>query len=121
MIAEGVQRAHILRKVLSNEAMKMFVFSYDTQFETTTQSTGNNASQSEAQKDKSGTTRHLSTNSEKSPTRILSTKQSGYINSSSAYPIDDGEEMLWKLVDEAETNLVAYSEEVGDYFILFLF
>lgn len=26
--------------------------------------------------------------------------------------MDEGDEMLWKLVEEAETNLVAYSEEV---------
>lgn len=34
------------------------------------------------------------------------------MSSSDANMIDD-REMLWRLVDEAETNLVAYSEEVG--------
>lgn len=34
------------------------------------------------------------------------------LHQTSSNGMDDGEEMLWKLVDEAETNLVAYSEEV---------
>ena len=33
----------------------------------------------------------------------------------------DDREMLWRLVDEAETNLVAYSEEVFLFFVIALF
>uniref|UniRef100_A0A914CAF4 FMP27/BLTP2/Hobbit GFWDK motif-containing RBG unit domain-containing protein n=1 Tax=Acrobeloides nanus TaxID=290746 RepID=A0A914CAF4_9BILA len=113
-IADGVQKAHILKKILSNDAMKSFEFNKET-FEKA-------AGQQPAQV-KTGA--RSTSDQDKSPIRYNRTN-SNFANATSStlhdvsHPtlqhtistnMEEGDEMLWKLVEEAETNLVAYSEE----------
>nr|CAD2181689.1 unnamed protein product [Meloidogyne enterolobii] len=108
VIAEGVQKAHMLRKILTNEALKMFNF-------------GDEATTSTNSSNIPGISR-LNSNSTSSQrtTRNPSVKRGIAVNSGSprhengdAGSLLDDREMLWRLVDEAETNLVAYSEEIA--------
>ena len=103
-IMEGFQKAYLLQKVLSNDAMKILEFD-----ET-----------SDIQKAKPSTARQIKTTleiPEKSPTRNRNLgdaeKSHATLHSTLSSTFDDGgaQSLLWKLVDEAETNLVAYSED----------
>ncbi|KAF7637478.1 Fmp27_GFWDK domain-containing protein [Meloidogyne graminicola] len=108
VIAEGVQKAHMLRKILTNEALKMFNFGDET---ATTSSSSIapginrlNSTYNSSQRRNPSVKRGINTNSG-SPRHENCEGDLGNL-------IDD-REMLWKLVDEAETNLVAYSEEIA--------
>uniref|UniRef100_A0A1I8C1G7 Fmp27_GFWDK domain-containing protein n=1 Tax=Meloidogyne hapla TaxID=6305 RepID=A0A1I8C1G7_MELHA len=82
VIAEGVQKAHMLRKILTNEALRI----------TSSQRAARNPSVKRGIAVNSGSPRHENCDNEN---------------------LIDDREMLWRLVDEAETNLVAYSEEIA--------
>ncbi|KAI6220278.1 UPF0378-like protein [Aphelenchoides besseyi] len=106
-IADGVQKAYLLRKVLSNDAMKMFQFSDPDvqQYESLINNKHRAAFNERLEQRRASKASNLtSPNSNNSPSK-------GEANGSTFDSVDESESMLWKLINEAETNLVAYSEE----------
>lgn len=97
-IADGVHKAHILRKILSNDALK--ILNFDS-LNTSVGAIGRNTSQSNAK----GNTPRMTMDSERSPIRS---------RFGSDGRIAEENDMLQKLIDEAGTKLVAYSEEATD-------
>ncbi|KAI1722496.1 golgi-body localization protein [Ditylenchus destructor] len=111
VIAEGVQRAHILRKVLGNDAMKMFQFQHGGP-----QPGGNmpRPSTSDSLYGRANTDHNM--DPQLAGKIATSRNEPGQRSSHASTSLqDDSDEMLLKLVDEAETNLVAYSEEVLEH------
>uniref|UniRef100_A0A915BX08 FMP27/BLTP2/Hobbit GFWDK motif-containing RBG unit domain-containing protein n=1 Tax=Parascaris univalens TaxID=6257 RepID=A0A915BX08_PARUN len=97
-IADGIHKAHILRKILSNDALKACSF---TAASTPPATVGRSVSTSG---NKINSTRPTA-ESEKSPGRSRFGSEGKMIEEN---------DMLQKLIDEAETKLVAYSEEATD-------
>ncbi|KAE9550872.1 hypothetical protein FO519_005917 [Halicephalobus sp. NKZ332] len=106
-IMEGFQKAYLLQKVLSNDAMKILEFDENNDI----QKNKPNSSRT------TGHMRNVSDFMDKSPTKSRNLgdgeKTHGNLHSTLSSTFDDGgaKSLLWKLVDEAETNLVAYSED----------
>ncbi|CAD5207695.1 unnamed protein product [Bursaphelenchus okinawaensis] len=94
-IMDGVQKAYLLRKVLSNDAMKMFSLDAAQQTQQTRQR--------QAYVERVMERRESKLSELNSPEKDPMTGE--------AIVEDESEEMLWKLINEAETNLVAYSED----------
>ncbi|KAI6225410.1 UPF0378-like protein [Aphelenchoides fujianensis] len=106
-IADGVQKAYLLRKVLSNDAMKMFQFSEPDvqQFENFVQNKNRAAFAERFEQRRASKTSNFTS----PPTSNASPAKGG--DPGALGTVEESEAMLWKLINEAETNLVAYSEE----------
>ncbi|CAD5211079.1 unnamed protein product [Bursaphelenchus xylophilus] len=94
-IMDGVQKAYLLRKVLSNVAMKMFSFDSPQQNQQT--------KQRQAFVERVMERRESKLSDINSPEKAPTTSET--------LVEDESEELLWKLINEAETNLMAYSED----------
>ncbi|CEF66821.1 UPF0378 protein KIAA0100 [Strongyloides ratti] len=96
VIADGVQKAHILRKVLSTDALKNWMF--------------NSSSKLESPKESDKSTHKKFIKEEKNRKNNISRMKSSSFESRD----NEATEMLWKLVDEAETKFVAWHENTVD-------